>query len=348
MKAVILLGAVLGSANLHAQSSVQVYGIVDAGIEYINKARTGSTGTATGSLTKIDSGNAAASRIGFRGREDLGDGYAGVFNLENGFSADTGAAANGGRLFGRQAYVGLAGPFGEVQLGRETTATFDFGALYDPMIPARYSALAMDAAFAGRADNAVRYAGKFGGLTMSAQYSLGFDGLIANGGELPGAYKVGKEISANVNYQFRNVLAGLLYGRQNGSSIATQNNTIERFGAGIAIDFNALKLTAAFQRRDMNTPAAISRKNLYWVALVGSPSPAVSLRGAVYFINPTGASNSTAMYTVLASYALSKRSDIYSQISLMRNQSMSAMALDGTVNPGDNQTGLTIGIRHRF
>ena len=150
----MLLGAALASTTLHAQSNVQVYGIVDVGVEYINKARTSSTGSATGSLTKVDSGNAAASRIGFRGREDLGNGYAAVFNLENGLSVDTGAAANGGRLFGRQAYVGLAGPFGEVQLGRETTSTFDFGALYDPMIPARYSALTLDAAFAGRADNA--------------------------------------------------------------------------------------------------------------------------------------------------------------------------------------------------
>jgi predicted porin len=348
MKAIILFGVVLASTNLHAQSSVQFYGIVDAGVEYINKARTSSTGTATGSLTKVDSGNAAASRIGFRGREDLGDGYAGVFNLENGLSVDTGAAANGGRLFGRQAYVGLAGPFGEVRLGRETTPTFDFGALYDPMIPARYSALTLDAAFAGRADNAIRYAGKFGGLTMSAQYSLGFDSLIVNGGELAGAYKVGKEISANVNYQFGNVLAGLLYGRQNGSSVATQDNTIERFGAGIAIDLNAVKLSAAFQRRDTNTPSATSRKNLYWVALVGSPCPTVTLRGAAYFMNPTGVSNSTVMYTLLASYALSKRSDIYSQIALMRNQSLGAMALDGTVNAGDSQTGLTVGIRHRF
>jgi predicted porin len=54
------------------------------------------------------------------------------------------------------------------------------------------------------------------------------------------------------------------------------------------------------------------------------------------------------MYTLLASYALSKRSDIYSQIALMRNQSLGAMALDGTVNAGDSQTGLTVGIRHRF
>ncbi|SFA75298.1 Outer membrane protein (porin) [Collimonas sp. OK607] len=347
-KATILLGSVMASTALHAQTNVQIYGIVDVGVEYVNKARVSTAGTATGSLAKVDSGNAAASRIGFRGREDLGDGLAAVFGLENGFSADTGALANGGRLFGRQAYVGLAGKFGEVQLGRETTPIFDFGAIYDPMIPARYSALALDAAFASRADNAIRYGGKFGGLTLSTQYSFGFDSTIVNGGEVPGAFQVGKEASTNINYQFGNVLAGVLYDRQNGTSVATQKNSVERMAVGITADFKPVKLYAAFQRRNMHTAPTSTRTNLYWVAMSYNPTAAVTLLAAAYSYDPAGASNRTGMYTLLGSYALSKRTDIYSELGIMRNQAKAAMALDGTVNPGDSQAGLTLGIRHRF
>ncbi len=348
LNATILLGSVMASAALHAQTSIQIYGIVDAGVEYVNKARVSSTSSATGSLAKVDSGNAAASRFGFRGQEDLGDGLAAIFGLENGFSADTGTLANGGRIFGRQAYVGLAGYLGSIQAGRETTPVFDFGAIYDPMIPARYSALALDVAFASRADNAIRYGGKFGDLSLSAQYSFGFDSTIVNGGEVPGAFQVGKEMSTNINYQFGNVLAGVMYDRRNGTSIATQQDTVERMALGIAADFKPVKIYAAFQRRNMHTSAVGTRTNLYWVAMTYNPSPAVTLLTAAYSFDPAGASNRSAMYTVLGSYALSKRTDIYSQVALMRNQAHAAMALDGTVNPGDNQAGLTFGIRHRF
>ncbi|MQR00085.1 porin [Glaciimonas soli] len=348
LKATILMGSVMASTALHAQSNVQIYGIVDVGVEYVNKAQVSSTGTATGSLAKVTSGNAAASRFGFRGREDLGDGLSAVFVLENGFSANNGTLANNGRLFGRQSYVGLAGKFGELDVGRETTPIFDFGALYDPMIPARFSALTLDAAFASRADNAVRYAGKFGGLTLSTLYSFGFDSTIVNGGQIPGAFQVGKETSVNVNYQLGNVLAGALYDRQNGTSIATEQNTDERMALGISADFNPVKLYAAYQRRNTRTAPITATTNLFWVGVSYNPIPAVTLDATAYSYDPAGPSNRTGMYSVLGSYALSKRTDIYTVLSVMRNQAKAVMALDGTVNPGDGQTGLQFGIRHRF
>ncbi|SFB05401.1 Outer membrane protein (porin) [Collimonas sp. OK607] len=348
IRATILLGSVMASTALHAQTNVQIYGIVDVGVEYVNKARISSTGTATGSLAKVDSGNASPSRIGFRGREDLGDGLAAVFVLENGFATDTGALNNGGRLFGRQAYVGLAGNFGEVQAGRELTPIYDFALTFDPVAPARYSAGLLDTAYVSRADNALKYAGKFGGFTASAQYSFGFDSTIANGGEVPGAFQIGKEMSTNVNYHFGNVLAGVTYDRQNGTSVATEKNKVERMALGIVADFTPVKLYAAFQRRNMDTLGIATRTNFYWVAMSYNPSAAVTLLTSAYFFDPAGASNRSAMYTALGSYALSKRTDIYSQVALMRNQARAAVALDGTVNPGGNQAGLTFGIRHRF
>jgi predicted porin len=86
--------------------------------------------------------------------EDLGGGLKGVFVLESGFNLDDGKSGNDNRLFGRQAYVGLASQYGQLSLGRHQTPFYDFGLQFDPMaISNKYSITAQDAAFASRADN---------------------------------------------------------------------------------------------------------------------------------------------------------------------------------------------------
>ena len=102
------------SASALAQSNVTIYGIVDAGLVR-------ESGGPTGSVTNLSSGVASGSRIGFKGKEDLGGGLAAVFQIENGFNVDTGAAGQSGVLFGRQAFVGLSGKFGAATLGRQYT-----------------------------------------------------------------------------------------------------------------------------------------------------------------------------------------------------------------------------------
>ena len=135
--ALAVLGAFAGAAQ--AQSSVTIYGIVDTGVAYQSKAATGTGGT--GSKFSVNSGIIQGSRIGFKGAEDLGGGLNAVFNLEVGFSNDTGAlqgsdASTSSNLFRRKSVVGLAGGFGSVLVGRQTdyadtisvyTSVNDFG-----------------------------------------------------------------------------------------------------------------------------------------------------------------------------------------------------------------------------
>src|ERR1700754_2644035 len=98
----------------HAQSSVTLYGLLDAGIQYTNNVVTG------GSLFRQTSGNINGSRFGLRGSEDLGSGLKAIFVLEGGISLNNGKSAQDGRLFGRQAYVGLnSDTYGIVSLGRQ-------------------------------------------------------------------------------------------------------------------------------------------------------------------------------------------------------------------------------------
>ena len=110
-------------AQNQASGKVEVYGRIDifAGSE---KENAGSVGAA--SVKVLGSGGLSGSRLGIRGSEDLGGGLRAVFTLEQGFNADVGTLGQGGRAWGRRAIVGLAGSFGQFDLGRRESAYWDF------------------------------------------------------------------------------------------------------------------------------------------------------------------------------------------------------------------------------
>ncbi len=107
------------SASALAQSSVTIYGSLDAGVAYINNLN-------GGSVARLDQGTMQPDRIGFRGSEDLGGNLKAVFQLEAGFYTDTGATPNASKLFNRYSTVGLAGDFGALTLGHMPDVVFDY------------------------------------------------------------------------------------------------------------------------------------------------------------------------------------------------------------------------------
>src|SRR6201996_901658 len=124
MKKFVLSGlslAVLGGAGAaHAQSTVTLYGLIDAGITY-----TSNQGGAHN--VQETSGAVNGSRWGLRGSEDLGGGLKAIFTLENGFSGATGKLGQNGLEFGRQAFVGLSSDqYGAVTLGRQYDSVVDY------------------------------------------------------------------------------------------------------------------------------------------------------------------------------------------------------------------------------
>ncbi|RYP57981.1 hypothetical protein DL771_011381 [Monosporascus sp. 5C6A] len=154
--AVTIAAGTVPAAAFAQSSNVTLYGIVDAGVSYQSHVNGGANGN--GSVTALTSGGLSGSRWGIRGAEDLGNNLKGIFVLESGFDIDTGKSAQGSRLFGRQAYVGLQGDFGAVTLGRQQNALYDLFAAYDPMaVGPNYSLNSVDNQFNGRADNAVKY-----------------------------------------------------------------------------------------------------------------------------------------------------------------------------------------------
>ena len=116
---------IAGSAQAQSQSNLILYGVMDAGIEYLShfsdKVPTAANGYATGAgynTVRMSSGNLAGSRFGMRGEEDLGGGLKALFVLESGFTADDGRLAFNGRLFGRQVVAGAEHPPVRGQVGR--------------------------------------------------------------------------------------------------------------------------------------------------------------------------------------------------------------------------------------
>ena len=130
-KLIALAVAAAASTGAFAQSSnVQIYGVVDYGYT-IRHDRNQAAKDAGISKTNsaFNSGQAAGSRIGFKGVEDLGNGLKAVFVLERGFAVDTGADAAG---FNRQAYVGLSGSYGTVVGGKVYTPYYTLVSGLDP------------------------------------------------------------------------------------------------------------------------------------------------------------------------------------------------------------------------
>jgi len=121
MKKSLLALAVLGSfaAVAQAQTSVTIYGVIDTAVTYQSKS-----GANNNSLFAVTPGGLSGSRLGFKGSEDLGNGLKANFQLEMGFSSDTGALdgqdASSTALFRRTSTVGLSGGFGSVNVGRQT------------------------------------------------------------------------------------------------------------------------------------------------------------------------------------------------------------------------------------
>jgi predicted porin len=108
------------AATAHAQSSVTLYGLIDAGLTYTNNQGGRSNFQET-------SGSVNGSRFGLRGSEDLGGGLKAVFVLENGFNIANGKLGQNGLEFGRQAFVGLSSEqFGTVTLGRQYDSVVDY------------------------------------------------------------------------------------------------------------------------------------------------------------------------------------------------------------------------------
>ncbi len=354
------------SGAARAQSSVTLYGIADVGVEYLNNTSAG------GSQVREVSGNLSGSRWGLKGVEDMGGGLKALFNLEAGFNINDGTSSQStrglgtnptttSRLFGRQAWVGLSYKGQQLTLGRQNALIYEQSVTFDPMgVSSRYSALSLDYALAARIDNSVKYTGKFGPLTAQAMYSTRYD--TGYGSEVPGALITGRFFSGALTYASGPIAATAVYEQRNSNTLTTNTSTERRALAAATYSFGPVTAYAGYRYlRASNTflpanPIAVANgsaanaANLYWLGAQYLITPSFQLTAVGYYhdVHSTGADPWLAV--INADYFLSKRTDLYATVGYAHNKDKSALGVNGygTVAPGYNQTGVTVGLRQKF
>jgi len=130
-KSLVALAVLAAAGAASAQSSVTLFGIVDAGVSYVDTKTNTATGSVKQSQYGLSNSGYNSSRIGFRGTEDLGGGLAAGFWLEAPLGNDSGNISSS-NFFNRRSTVSLSGGFGEIRLGRDFTPTFWNDTTFDP------------------------------------------------------------------------------------------------------------------------------------------------------------------------------------------------------------------------
>jgi len=348
-KIALSLSVALATAHaqvVHAASSVDVYGLMDAALVQENGG--------IGKISKLTSGVSAGSRLGFRGTEDIGNGLQAVFTLEAGLLTDTGGSDQAGQLFGRQAFVGLKSPLGMLTVGRQYNLQSQ--ALTDVADPFEGGMAGASTNIAGysatRIDNTVRYTSpEWRGLTAIAMFGAGeHSGLAADqrslglslgyvngpltlrlarqsrGGE-PGKANVNNTILAG-NYNFGLATAFAGYGSNTGE------------GSSMFFAENPYKAPVA------PTVSTDSRDALVGVAV---PLGATTLLASFIHKDDRNAANRDAQQLAIgATYALSKRSKIYLAYAHIRNRNGAAYMVGNATEVGSGNRALNIGLRHTF
>ncbi|MFS8977872.1 porin [Cupriavidus necator] len=345
-----------------AQSSVTLYGVVDTGVAYVN-----GVGSSRNSLTFMPNlTGTVPSRWGIRGAEDIGGGNKAIFWLESGFSPDSGASNQGGRLFGRQALVGLSGSWGQVSVGRQYTMLF-WAMLEPDMIGSNvFGSSSLDSYIANaRADNAISYKGTFGGMTVGATYSFGRD--VANAGpspagtncagENPADSRACREWSAMLKYDAARWGVGVAYDSLRGgpgafAGLTSSALSDDRLSVNGYFMLGQTKVGGGWLRRD-NEGSTTSVSDMYYAGASYPVTATFSVDAEAFHLRYHNSTNKAWMFAARGTYAFTKRTSMYATTGYIANGGNLTLSVNsgqaGTnTKPGGNQFGAMVGVKHIF
>ncbi|MCC8396708.1 porin [Paraburkholderia sp. MMS20-SJTR3] len=379
-KSLIVVAAAASFASVaHAQSSVTLYGLLDAGLTYTSNVA-GNAKWAAGS------GGINQSMFGLRGSEDLGGGLKAIFTLESGFNINNGGLGNNGGIFNRQAFVGLSSAqFGTVTLGRQYDAAQDYlapltatGSWGGTFFAHPYNNDNLNTNGGLSVNNSIKYSSaNYAGFTFGGTY--GFSNQAGN-------FANNRQYSLGAAYQWQGLHLGAAYAQQNnpagnrtGASdgvVANAGGVINaaqfrqrQFGAAASYDLGPATVGLAWtqSRIDNLVGAAVGQRqghtNNYEVNGKYNLTPAMALGIAYTFtdsrgygVNEAGNDMKTRYHQIglQADYSLSRRTDVYAQAVYQHAMGDGGVASiysgDNTVptSSSKNQTAATIGLRHRF
>ncbi|MES2934929.1 MAG: porin [Pseudomonadota bacterium] len=348
-------GSQFRKAALAPQSSISIYGTIDGGIRHLTNA------TAAGSITKIGSnGEYYNNRLGFKGVEDLGGGMNAHFHLESGFNTGTGASDNkDGRAFNRISSMGIAGPFGSIDFGRQPSVACKAVYAYEPFQYRYVHIIPLAGAVAGNIDgrvsrpfgtvdgprfsNGIQYLGKFGGFTASAEYVMG---------EVAGSSTDGSAKAAGLGYTDGTFTIGGAYTIQKPNvaapgAPAPDYRDQDQITFGGAYKIGDIRISGGYINTTTETTVTNQAKNI-WLGASYAVTSIVSVTTGYYRTtletSDRGEIARRNFFIVGATYALSSRTNLYADID--------QAVLHGIValKPGEQtrQIGTSVGINHMF
>ncbi|MCW8206754.1 porin [Verminephrobacter aporrectodeae subsp. tuberculatae] len=360
-KSLIALAALAASGAAMAQSSVTLFGVVDATFAY-------GTGTVS-KKTQLASGGLDGSRLGFRGVEDLGGGMSAAFHLEAGLAPDDGTgvatdtnnqgnAVSGGLLFNRRSTLSLNGGFGEVRLGRDYTPHFKNLTAFDPFGTSGVGTTQTYMSSIGgptkaRASNSIGYLlpGNLGGFYGQGQFYMG-----ENSSDMVNK-KDGNGVSLRAGYANGPIdVAGsfakttyLLNTANAAKGMPTGNITTMNFGG--KYDLGVVKILGQYAQ-DKVIGYGTGKGLLGGVQIPVGPAGEVRLSFSTYKVNKIGLNTpNPATNKIAAGYVhnLSKRTAVYGTFANVTNKKGATQALNGSVTaPNKKSSGFDFGIRHSF
>jgi GBP family porin len=388
MKKILVSAAVCSvfSITAHAQSSVTLYGVIDAGVVYANNSHVPGSAS-SGQSWGVGSGTVSNTLWGLKGSEDLGGGMHAIFKLESGFNVNNGAFTQPNEIFGRQSYVGVqSNQYGTVTLGKQYDSTVDYVAplsaagqdLGNNLAAHPFDNDNLDSRFS--INNSVKY--------ESANYSgFKFGGLYGFSNQA-GAFSDNRAYSAGASYANGPLSIAASYlqinnpggGGNPGGAVSSADNTApfvaarqRTFGGGVNYAFGPATVGLVYTHTKLDGLDSINTNDGY-SALSGNSlrfdnyelntryalTPALSLAGAYTFTNGSFSTNTGDtkpkyhQFSLLADYGLSKRTDVYLE-GVYQHASggdgglLGDAAING-VSPSttDQQVAVTVGMRHRF
>lgn len=353
-KSLIALAVLAASGAAMAQSSVTLFGVIDTGVTH------GSGDKAN--KTSLSNSNHTASRLGFRGVEDLGGGLKAGFHLEMGLNSDdgsgvatntnnqtTGGTTGGGLTFNRRSTVSLMGNFGEVRLGRDYTPQFWNVTTFDPfgyngvgnVVFNAVTGRTLAGPTAIRASNSIAYhaPANLGGFYGTAMYHMGEN--VKNGAATE---KDGNGLGFRAGYAQGPLDVALAY-----SETKYATGDIKSFNLGGSYDLGMAKLMAMYiQDKNDRTDAKGTGFLIGGLVPVGAGQVRLSY-SSTKIDNVTGLDPKTNKFALGYVHNLSKRTALYATYAHLTNKNGSSLALGGATGAANqNSNGYDFGIKHSF
>lgn len=379
------MGACISAA--HAQSSVTLYGILDEGVMFNNNQKVlVGTHNVGGRQWQVDSnGGTQGSRWGLKGVEDLGGGLKTIFTLESGVNLSNGTFGQGNTAFGRQAFVGLSGKdYGTVTLGRQYDSINDYVGQYGFALAYGGSTTEHPGDLDNvnhtfRTNNTIKYASpSFNGVTFGGTVTLGgVPGQVSQqSGYTAGIGYNGGPLGLGVAYEFfknPSAVGGLLNDNTNVTSFGSLNSGY--LGTKPAASQQIVAAAGQYVIGPATLGAVFSNTKYLKIGAFDGASatfndvelnakyqftPAFFLAGEYNYTKGNAVTGDIGdqrynQFTLLADYALSKRTDVYIEGTFQTasgTNSLGTAAVADIGSQGDSsnnhQSVARIAIHHKF